>query len=328
MASITLPARSKSHEHLRPLNILRDLPGVADLIELCFSNTMDNEGRSYVQQMRNAGRDDFFLKWANKMADSASLPMTGFVWEENGKIIGNSSLVPFKYRGKKIYLIANVATHPDYRRRGIARALTEAAIYHARQKKADTVWLHVRDDNPGAARLYEELGFRERARRTTWQASTDPLLPEPETDIDITTRQPRFWHQQRQWLEMLHPDELAWHRNWNWNSLEPGLWNWLYRLLVEFELQQWAALKNGNLQAVLAWAPASGRYGDSLWAAMKPDGDETALKVLLMNARRRLRHRRALTFEYPAGQAVEAIQSAGFHAQRTLIWMRLAGATS
>ena len=329
MTSITVPSHGNGHKNLRPMNILRDLPGVADLIELCFSNTMDNEGRSYVQQMRSAGHDDFFLNWANRMAKTASLPLTGFVWEENGEIVGNSSLVPFRHKGKKIYLIANVATHPEYRRRGIARALTEQSILHARQKKADSIWLHVRDDNPGAITLYRDLGFEERARRTTWQAANDDtIFPQPQTDLTITGRHRAYWSQQKQWLENGYPGELAWHQNWNWASLRPGLWNWFYRLFVEFEIQQWAALKNGTLQAVLAWTPNGGRYGDPLWAAMKPHGDETALTVLLMTARRQLSHRRLLNLEYPAGQAVEAIQAAGFRAQRTLLWMRMAGATS
>ena len=133
MASIPLTARAEAHPHLRALNILRDLPAVADLIELCFSNTMDSEGQRYVQDMRRAGRDDSFLRWATKMTETTSLPLTGYIWEENGKIVGNASLVPFRRKNERIYLIANVATHPDFRRRGIARALTERAYAEARK---------------------------------------------------------------------------------------------------------------------------------------------------------------------------------------------------
>ena len=51
------------------------------------------------------------------------------------------------------------------RRRGIGRALTVAAMHHARQRRASETWLHVRDDNPGAIALYAGLGFDELARR-------------------------------------------------------------------------------------------------------------------------------------------------------------------
>src|SRR5512135_1882648 len=121
MASITLPATAVPKGALRPLNILHDLPQVADLIELCFESTMDDEGQSYLQQMRRASSDKDFLGWAGRVMNSASMPLSGYVWEEAGKIIGNVSLVFQPYRGRKLGMIANVATHPDYRRRGIGR---------------------------------------------------------------------------------------------------------------------------------------------------------------------------------------------------------------
>src|SRR5512138_2073048 len=150
MSSITIPVKAKEHPNIRPLNVLRDLPAVADLIELCFSSTMDTDGQRYLSDMRRASRDDSFLNWASHMAESASMPLTGFVWDEGGRVVGNASLIPFRDHGKRVYLIANVATHPEFRRRGIGRALTERAMQLARAKNASAVWLHVRDDNPGA----------------------------------------------------------------------------------------------------------------------------------------------------------------------------------
>src|SRR5512134_4082665 len=150
MSSVTVPVKAKDHPYLRPLNMLRDLSAVADLIELCFLPTMDNEGQRYLSDMRRASRDDSFLNWASRMTEKASLPLMGYVWEQDGRIIGNASLIPFRSKGKRVFLIANVATHPDYRRRGIGRALTERVMRQARDKNASATWLHVRDDNPGA----------------------------------------------------------------------------------------------------------------------------------------------------------------------------------
>src|ERR1044071_2801092 len=130
MSSITIPVKREENPHVRSLNVLRDLPHVADLIELCFSSTMDRDGQRYINDMRRDSNDDSFLRWANRMPESSSLPMTGYVWEENGKIVGNASLIPFRDHGQRIYLIANIATHPDYRRRGIARTLTQRAMQH------------------------------------------------------------------------------------------------------------------------------------------------------------------------------------------------------
>src|SRR6185295_13058974 len=106
MSSVTIQAKTNDHPNMRPLNVLRDLPAVADLIELCFSSTMDNDGQRYLSDMRRASRDDSFLSWASHMSETASLPMAGFVWEQDGSIVGNSSLIPFRDRGKRVYLIA------------------------------------------------------------------------------------------------------------------------------------------------------------------------------------------------------------------------------
>lgn len=321
MASITIPNHAESHPNLRPLSIFRDLPSVADLIEICFSSTMDKDGRRYVQDMRRAGNDNSFVQWANRAVETTSLPLTGFVWEENNKIVGNVSLVPFRHNKQRIYLIANVAVHPDHRRKGIARILTEHAIHQAREKKADFIWLHVRDDNPGAIDLYTKLGFVEQARRTTWQASTDAHATSLQADISITNRYPNDWPTQLNWLKRLYPDALAWHRNWNFSPLKPGFWNWMYSFIMDINARQWAAQKNNSLQAVLSWIPY-GR-GESLFAAAGERSDPEALTALLFKARRDLFHSHpSLIMEFPAGEFDQAIEAAGFRPLRTLIWMQ------
>jgi len=333
MTSVPLPARSSTASHVRPLNVLRDLPRVADLIELCFASSMDNEGHSYVRQMRRASRDASFMRWASNAIESASMPLSGFVWEQDGRIIGNASLVPFRHKSKRVYLIANVATHPDYRRKGIARLLTERAMQHARQRGGNELWLHVRADNPGAVQMYSDLGFMERARRTTWRASKDGHLSpailtrsNPALGLPtVTKRHSRFWPKQLTWLNQLHPEELGWYRSMNWNSLKPGFWNWLYRVFVEFDLRQWAVQKNGRLQGVLTWMPTT-RHS-SLWLACDPNTDTESISFLLRKAHRELGYHQNLLLEHPAGLQEEAIQAAGFSLVRTLIWMRARGAT-
>lgn len=321
MTSITVPAREEHHPNVRPLNILRDLPAVADLIELCFSDTMDSEGRGYIREMRRAGYDNSFLRWANRAADTTSLPLTGYVWEEDGRIVGNTSLVPFRHRSQKLYLIANVAVHPDHRRKGIARALTERALQHARVKNVNNIWLHVRDDNATAVQLYTSLGFSEQARRTTWKASTDRHIQTPDTDITLTKRHARFWATQQKWLSRLYPDLLAWHLRWNFTPLKPGLWNWFYLLFVDMNIRQWVATHGNELQATLSWIP-TGR-GESLFAATGPRSAPEALIALLIQARRDLFHLHpSVTLDFPADEFGDAIRAAGFKPLRTLVWMR------
>jgi ribosomal protein S18 acetylase RimI-like enzyme len=322
MSSITVPVQTNDHPHLRPLNVLRDLSAVADLIELCFSPTMDNDGQRYLSDMRRASRDDSFLRWASRMTETASVPLLGYVWEQSGRIVGNASLIPFRDRGKRVYLIANVATHPDYRRQGIGRALTERAMKLAENKNAAAIWLHVRDDNPGAIKLYQDLGFQEIARRTTWQANPAHRLFPPDSDIEITLRHPRFWPLQQDWLRRLYPKELSWYQSWNTNALRPGFWNWFYLLFIDFNIRQWAAVRKEELLATLAWIPQGGR-AESLFAATAPGSlSGEALTSLLIHARRSITYPPSLSFDFPADELVDAIQAAGFQPRRTLLWMR------
>ncbi len=218
MTATTFAVHTATPGHMRPLSVFRDLPAVADLIELCFASTMDPDGRSYVDQMRRSGRDSHFLNWASRMIDSTSLPLSGYIWEDGGKVVGNVSLIPFPRQGRKIYLIANVATHPDFRRRGIARILTDAAVQRAREKRAASIWLHVREENTGALKLYHDLGFQERARRTSWHApsGTTPL-GNLRSAISVMPRPTRDWAAQHTWLEQAYPPMLHWYNQASWD---------------------------------------------------------------------------------------------------------------
>lgn len=56
--------------------------------------------------------------------------------------------------------ILNVATDPAQRRRGVARAVMNAAIAKARSRKCSLATLEVRRSNDPAIHLYKSMGFR------------------------------------------------------------------------------------------------------------------------------------------------------------------------
>jgi ribosomal protein S18 acetylase RimI-like enzyme len=321
IASMTATVIPIETPQLRPLNILRDLPAVADLVEKCFADTMDADGRRYIQQMRRAGQDNSFLRWANSAVETASMPLTGYVWVEQSQIIGNVSLIPFKRDRRKYSLIANVAVRDDYRRRGIGRALTVAAMNHARQKNADEIWLHVRDDNPGAIQLYRDLGFVEQARRTSWQAKPDRNASPTGLGVTFSQHAARDWTEQEAWLHRIYPDLLSWYQPMNWTSFRPGIGPALYRFFIETESRNWAARVDGKLSAVLTWQPTYAS-SDRLWAAVPPESSGLALTALLLQARREMAWRQGLTLDFPAAEYRSAIEAAGFRSVRTLLWMR------
>ena len=76
--------------------------------------------------------------------------------------------------------VTNLATHPDIRRRGVARALLGAVLDDARERRVTLVFLEVRPTNAEALGLYERFGFRVIGRRKGYYFDTgeDALVME------------------------------------------------------------------------------------------------------------------------------------------------------
>jgi ribosomal protein S18 acetylase RimI-like enzyme len=319
----TVANTTYSHEvsdHLRPLDSRRDLLAVADLIEVCFADTLDSEGRRYLQNMRAAAQNPGIAFFA-PFEEWTNVPISGFVWEEDQRLVGNISLIPYRLKGQRQYLIANVAVHPDFRRRGIGRLLTEQGIEYARMRGMPDVWLHVREENSPAITLYQELGFEEQARRTTWVSST-AYQPSPLPDgVKISRRRPDIWQIQETWLLESYPLELRWNLPLWDNALRPGIAGAFYRFSKALFVQQWAAWQNKELIGVLACQSTYTR-SNILWLASKAGRHEIAAQALLHHARQDLGSRRHLVLDYPRQYARQAIETAGFREHQTLIWMQ------
>jgi ribosomal protein S18 acetylase RimI-like enzyme len=65
--------------------------------------------------------------------------------------------------------IVQVGVVPGARRRGLARALITEALHRMSGDGEPEAWLNVNVGNPGAAELYQELGFTPRGRRARYQ---------------------------------------------------------------------------------------------------------------------------------------------------------------
>lgn len=315
---LALPAAAT--EHIRRISLRRDLEAVADLVELCFSDTLDLEGRNFLRSMRETARNARLIGWTDTITDHTPTPQTGLVWEEQGRLIGNVSLIPITVRGRRCYLIANVAVHPDYRGRRIGRLLTVAAMDFARSRHVPATWLQVREDNPAAIHIYRDLSFVERARRTTWRASEEvPPLPDSPS-LSLGGRRANHWPEQQQWLDYLYPTEFSWSLPLDRKLLRPDFWGFAYRFLSFDYPRQWAVQRRGELRGVLTWRHMNG-YSDPLWLAVPQAVDEAALFALLVYARARIPRRQPTSLNLPAGLAKDALYRAGFHPAHTLIWM-------
>ena len=325
METILKPAiLTPSDPHLRLFEPVTDLDAVADLVELCFSPTLDADGHRYLRQMRNAARNPNLVRIASRMGETNAFPMSGFVWIEKSRLVGNLSLIPFSQHSRRIYLIANVAVHPDFRRKGIARALTRAALNHLQQAGADFPWLQVRDDNPLAYQLYASLGFKEHTRRTTWHIATRPAVQAAiPAGIKITSLQHAHRKDQQRWLQDAYPLEIAWHLPFRLQDLQPGLLGFIKRLFSGVFVRQWAAIRNDRLIGTIAWQANQGYY-NTLWMATDPQEREAAAYALLGYVTSNYGMRRAMALDHPTGWAADALQAHGFVPHQTLVWMQAA----
>ena len=318
VAEIAIPTFAQGH--LRRIDMRRDLTKVADLVELCFATTLDPEGKQYLKEMRKAAQNASWLMWASSMIDEAPMPPSGYVWEEDGQLVGNLSLIPINLQGKRGYMIANVATHPDYRGRGIARSLTAAALDYIHSRNATIAWLQVREDNPVAIHIYQTSGFEERFRRTSWYSG--PIFGEQRAQpgIQVVKRRPEHFSLQSDWLKRIYPPELEWHMPFDWNLFRVDLWGRIYRFFSLENPQHWSVEHLGDLQGVLTWKNTSG-FARPLWLAIPEQMDEDAIVALLTRGRKLIGTYQSLSLNYPAGLAASAIRQAGFYPHQTLIWM-------
>ena len=308
--------------HLRPVDTYQDLGAVADLIEICFKDTLDPDGQSYLRRLREAARFSYLSNWAASLVEDASiLPLSGYVWVEDNQVVGNLSLIPFTSLGQRCYLIANVAVQPAYRGRGIGTRLTERALEHVQEHHGASAWLQVRDDNPPAIHIYETLGFKERARRTSW-VNLLPMNGVPANHYNLGTRLTTHWAQQRAWLQRLYPTEFSWHLPVPWRAIQPGWKGEIFRFFNLSYPKYWTVTDGGDLCGVLTWMNHPG-YSDYLLLAAPEAVDTAAIQALLVHARKSLSTRRRLSLNTPAGFVDEPLRAAGFSAQQTLIWMEV-----
>lgn len=314
--AVHLPS-SPRPANLRPFDARRDLLAVADLVELCFAPTLDSDGHQYIRQMRQAARAG---GWLPAQPADLDAPLMGMVWVEDGVLVGNLSLIPQHMGSRTRYLIANVAVHPNFQRRGIARQLTQAALEDVRSRGRAETWLQVDQKNQTAVDLYTRLGFVEKMRRTSWRGLPDSRAL-PAGSLRIRKRANDDWGLQKAWLDAIYPTDVRWQLPLKTSALRPGWQARLQRLFGDPRCLHWSGLQAGQLQAVLTWQ-SSTLEADRLWLAADPHDTQPPVAQLLTAASRHLRRGRKLALNYPAGLAAEAIQAAGFSALRTLIWMR------
>lgn len=251
MVATSLPQSQSTFRGILPFDPSRDLGAVARLLEEAFrdENAMPF---SQVPLVREVG---IFL-WTLNYMPVFPENISGFVWAEDNKIVGNLTLTRDEGWTDR-YVISNVAVQRDYRRKGIARQLMRAALDELRSHLARWALLNVRPNNPGAVQLYRDLGFEEIETRGEWEltSSSNLRLIEERTIGEI---RPLRWADQRGVIELLRavtPDKVKQFRkldtNPSWLYWEDRVTEIVSDFFVGQRTQRWVVEQNGKIGALV-----------------------------------------------------------------------------
>jgi len=242
---------------LVPFDPFRHLGEATELIADAFAGELGPVGRHVLQRMRRIARWGGLglLLWE---VEAGALGAAGFVWLEDGHVVGNISLRRAAAPGG--WMVGNVAVHPDWRGQGIGRALVEEAVQKAARRGAAWIGLEVRQDNDVAIGLYERMGFEivgtmlelNRPAGLDWPPLDDSTLSlrkgvAPDSSALYSMAHEGLSRPHQQVLEIRH------------SSYRPGWESWLSALLGG-RCERWRVAEGegriaGAVQVATRWSP-------------------------------------------------------------------------
>jgi len=312
----------RAHSGVRPVDPRRDALGIIDLIALGFKNELDPQGLKMLRQMRQtAQRRALYPLGLN------DLEPTGFVWVEEGRIVGNLSLryaLPSRNRGQ---MIGNVVVHPEYRGIGIGRAMVEAAVATARQQGARWIGLEVREDNPAAHGLYVHMGFEAVGRQlhlirpagVTWPNRSEIALAwrasKPKERLLWMRLADEVYNRRQKWVLEIRPNE------YNYGGLERKLDLW-------FSGEREGAWLYGETEARLALRVKTDKRSrfhvwDMLVHPQMGEAGAQAIVAQALHATRRFAPWPVIALVADQAALAEALYDVGFKLHRPLVQMVL-----
>jgi len=149
---------------MRPLRLPGDLVPLAEMLVKTFQYPENpewgiraDEEEDLAREIRNLRRIWPIVRAFQFVSPALRDLLRGFVWEEDGRIVG---VVLCQHQGTtRSWGIGIVGVLPEHRGRGIARALLMRALDDLRSWDADKAILSVIDRNVPAYGLYKSVGF-------------------------------------------------------------------------------------------------------------------------------------------------------------------------
>ncbi len=319
------------HDGPRLMHPLLDWNGVAQLMRVAFQSEVTSGSLPLLPDwfwLRGLQPVFGLFEWLGMETPEQ---MLGYVWEERSHLVGNVTL-GLSHDHARAWLLSNVAVHPSYRRRGIARALIELAIAQTRRHGGRHLLLQVQSDNVAARALYESLGFRTQERLSEFygaQVRTSAIGAHP---LDITQPTPAQWSRVQSLASAHLPLSLRGFRH----SLA-GLFqispqrNLLARvtdLLRGVQYAHWCLLQDARVVGGMIAYAQLGWSSHRVGVCMAPEVYGQAEPLLLAHAVQTLRAypSQRTTFVVPMqhGEMRSVLQQAGLREVRALDLMGLA----
>jgi ribosomal protein S18 acetylase RimI-like enzyme len=323
------PIRGTIQSGIRPFDIARDLRPVAELIADAFTNELDPRGLAALREMRIMSHLSGLLKLLSRSTGELDDVFSGFVWVEDGKIVGNVTVQRADKYGNR-WQIANVAVARNYRGRGIARRLMEQALTHV--GNADGRWavLQVYNHNSVARRLYSQLGFEEVGGMVDLRLARVPKADFPKHTSDFHT----FSYQHWQPLYELATNQLNAQTQW-WRamrrsdfqaSFEQQIGGWMWRTLGRRQIYRRCFQNMRRFEAALVLTAAKWRGTHELQMWVRPEHYGLYENYMMQWVVATLQDyprwpvKVTLSSEHVAG--IGAAEAFGFQQQQTLVTMR------
>lgn len=328
-----LDAPATAFEGLRPVDLRADLRPLADLIELVFADSMDSAGRSAIREMRWLSHMGYGLKLISRMNDLALGISLGFVYVLDGKLVGNVSVYPAGYPKAlgETWILANVAVHPEYQRRGIARDLLAASLDMIRRRGGARVILQVNYDNLPARGLYERQGFRTEGAWRIWRRSgflRSPPVAEP--GLSVSPSRSNEWRAELALAQAARPNAgggIGWLKPVHAGEFQRPRWKRLLNFLSTSGRER-LVIRDASEREILAscWLESAAGFGSlRAWLFSAPQVDPAPYAAALLNALVSRHERSTIHLEHPRADDIanDLLRRHQFKISRELWHMRL-----
>jgi ribosomal protein S18 acetylase RimI-like enzyme len=314
---------------LRPFDISRDLRAVAELIAVAFATELDDRGNAALREMRIMSHFGGFLGLMNRSTGELNDMLSGFVWVDAGRVVGNVTVQRADRSGSR-WQIANVAVAPSHRGRRISKQLMEAALDHVASCRGQWAVLQVYARNTVARRLYESLNFEVVGGMVDLRVPRTPHVDTSGALPNLKAFKPSEWqplyelanHQlgaQKQWWRAIRRGEFQ-------RSFEQQAGEWLRRAIGQEQVYRRAVQVSPRFEAALILSAQRwrGEHSIQLWTRPEHFGnyDSALIRWSLATLQDYPRWPVNISLSTDHTAALELVEFYGFRPLRTLLTLR------